>query len=217
MTEPKMHDPMSPLLATLRNTRLMPVVTPYSVEATLGIADALIAGGVNAIEITLRTPAALDAIRAVKESGLNILLGVGTLTSAADVEQVAGMGVDFAISPGVTGDFLQAARDTGLPLLPGVATASELMLGMEYGLTEFKLFPADAINGYELLKAFAGPFGRASFCPTGGIGPANLKKYMDLPNVFCVGGSWMVPKDAVLAGEWEKVSQICRESLSLLG
>ena len=207
---------MSPLYSTLQHTHLMPVVTPYSVEATLGIARALVEGGINAIEITLRTPAALDAIREVKASGIDILLGVGTLTSARDVQAIADIGVDFAISPGVTENLLRAGRDTGVQLLPGVGSASELMLGMEYGLTEFKLFPANIINGYELLKAFGGPFGDIRFCPTGGIGPANLKQYMDLPNVFCVGGSWMVPKDAVLAGEWEKVSQICRDSLALL-
>lgn len=208
---------MSPLMETLQDTRLMPVVTAYSVESTLGLAAALVEGGINAIEITLRTDCALDAIREVKASDIDILVGVGTLTSVADVEAVAKIGVDFAISPGVTSSLLQAGKDTGVMLLPGVATASELMLGMEYGLSEFKLFPAGAINGYELLKAFAGPFGNAKFCPTGGISLANLNQYLELPNVFCVGGSWMVPKDAVLDGDWSRISQICRESLAQIG
>lgn len=208
---------MSPLMETLQDTRLMPVVTAYSVESTLGLAAALVEGGINAIEITLRTDCALDAIREVKASDIDILVGVGTLTSVADVEAVAKIGVDFAISPGVTTSLLQVGKDTGVKLLPGVATASELMLGLEYGLSEFKLFPAGAINGYELLKAFAGPFGNAKFCPTGGISLANLNQYMELPNVFCVGGSWMVPKDAVLDGDWSRISQICRESLAQIG
>lgn len=208
---------MSPLMETLQDTRLMPVVTAYSVESTLGLAAALVEGGIHAIEITLRTDCALDAIREVKASDIDILVGVGTLTSVADVEAVAKIGVDFAISPGVTSSLLLAGKDTGVKLLPGVATASELMLGLEYGLSEFKLFPAGAINGYELLKAFAGPFGEAKFCPTGGISLDNLNQYMELPNVFCVGGSWMVPKDAVLDGDWSRISQICRESLAQIG
>lgn len=207
----------SPIMQTLEGTRLMPVVTAYSVESTLSLAQALVEGGINAIEITLRTSCALDAIREVAASDIDILLGVGTLTSAADVEAVAEIGVDFAISPGVTPNILQAGTDTGVKLLPGVATASELMLGLEYGLSEFKLFPAGAINGYELLKAFAGPFPEVSFCPTGGISLANLNQYMELPNVFCVGGSWMVPKDAIVHGEWDRISQICRESLTQIG
>lgn len=208
---------MSPLMQTLKDTRLMPVVTAYSVDSTLGLAAALVEGGINAIEITLRTDCALDAIREVKASDIDILVGVGTLTSAADVEAVAKIGVDFAISPGVTSSLLQAGKDTGVQLLPGIATASELMLGLEYGLSEFKLFPAGAINGYELLKAFSGPFPDVSFCPTGGISLVDLNQFMALPNVFCVGGSWMVPKDAVMNGEWNRISQICRESLEHIG
>lgn len=211
-----MTSAMSPVLETLQHTRLMPVVTPYNVEATLGLAQALIEGGINAIEVTLRTDAAMDAIRALKQAELDILVGVGTLTSAADLEKVADIGVDFAISPGVTPALLQAGKDTGIKLLPGIGSASELMLGLEYGLSEFKLFPADTINGYELLKAFSGPFSQVKFCPTGGIGLHNLVKYMELPNVFCVGGSWMVPKQAVLDGDWGQISQICRDSLKLI-
>ena len=165
--------------------RVIPVVTPTSVDATLSLARALSAGGIGAIEITLRTHNALDVLRAVKESDIAIEVGVGTVTSSRLVEAVAEIGVSFAISPGLTSSVLDAARANELELLPGVATPSELMVGLEYGLDFFKLFPAEAVGGRQMLKALSGPFPSLSFCPTGGIGPSNVQDYLALANVAC--------------------------------
>lgn len=195
--------------------RVIPVVTPTSVDATLSLAKALSAGGIGAIEITLRTQNALDVLRAVKESDIAIEVGVGTVTSSRLVEAVAEIGVSFAISPGLTRSVLDAARANELELLPGVATPSELMVGLEYGLDFFKLFPAEAVGGRQMLKALSGPFPSLSFCPTGGIGPSNVQDYLALANVACVGGSWMVPQSALEAGDWRTIEQLSSEALEL--
>jgi 2-dehydro-3-deoxyphosphogluconate aldolase/(4S)-4-hydroxy-2-oxoglutarate aldolase len=151
----------------------------------------------------------------VKDSDVQIDVGVGTLTSARQVEAIAELGLDFGISPGVTPAVLQAAADTGLRLIPGVTSPSEMMLGMEYGLETFKLFPAGAIGGYNLLKALSGPFPNISFCPTGGISLENARQYLDLPNVVCIGGSWMVPNDLVHKGDWESITKLCAEAINV--
>ncbi|MDF1766516.1 MAG: bifunctional 4-hydroxy-2-oxoglutarate aldolase/2-dehydro-3-deoxy-phosphogluconate aldolase [Gammaproteobacteria bacterium] len=206
---------MLPLKQRLAMYRVIPVVTPTSVDATLLLAEALSSGGIGAIEITLRTPAALDALRAVKDSGIAIEVGVGTVTTPALVEEVAKIGVAFAISPGLTRPILDAAAANHLELLPGIASPSELMLGLEYGLDFFKLFPAEVVGGQKMLKALSGPFPSIQFCPTGGISPANARDYLSLPNVACIGGSWMVPQEAIEAGDWSTIERLSREAIAL--
>ena len=206
---------MSTLKDRLSRYKILPVVTPETAEGTVEIARALVAGGIGAIEITLRTPAALDALVAVKASGINIEVGVGTVTSPQLVEQVADIGVAFAISPGLTPRVLDAAKAAGLALLPGIGSPSDLMLGLEHGLDFFKLFPAEVVGGQKMLKALAGPFPHVNFCPTGGIGPGNARSYLELANVICIGGSWMVPQDAVERRDWKTIEQLSRDALSL--
>lgn len=192
------------------------MVTPLSPESTIELAKALAAGGINGIEITLRNKVALESIRAVKDADLGIQLGVGTLTCAEHVEQIADIGVDFAVSPGVTPKILDAAQETGLKLLPGVCNPSDILLGMEYGLDFFKLFPATAVNGIPLLKSLYGPFPDLKFCPTGGVTPGNIGDFLSLPNVVCCGGSWMVSNDLVANSEWQKITDICSEAVELI-
>lgn len=206
---------MSELINKLKSYKVLPVVTPPAPDQCVELARALAAGGIKAIEITLRNETAMDALRAVKESDVQIDIGVGTLTSAEQVRAVAELELDFGISPGVTAKVLQAAVDTGLNLVPGITSPSEMMLGMEYGLKAFKLFPAGAIGGYNLLKSLAGPFPDISFCPTGGIGLNNAREYLDLPNVVCIGGSWMVPSDLVKNQDWEAITRLCAEAINV--
>lgn len=205
---------MSPLKEKLKNISIVPVVTPYTVEGTVELARTLVAGGINAIEITLRTQCALDAIKAVKDSGIEIVLGVGTLTSVEHVNSIAELGVDFAVSPGLTPAVLRAANERKLNLLPGISSASEVMLGMEHGYDFFKVFPAEAVNGYALIKSLEGPFSNVSFCPTGGINLSNINRYLALSSVLCAGGSWMLPAKDIKAGNWDKVEALCKEAVA---
>lgn len=201
----------------LSQSRILPVVTPFTAEGTVELAKALLAGGINSIEITLRTPAAMDALVAVKEAQLDgLLVGVGTIASAEDVNKVADIGVDFAISPGLTVNILDAAKETSLNLIPGVTSPSEILLGLEYGLEIFKLFPAGAVGGMNLLKALYGPFPSIKFCPTGGVNVSNMLDYLALPNVVCVGGTWIVPDQAVKSGDWGAVTTLCAEATKLI-
>ena len=208
--------PMHNLKSRLAAYRLLPVVTPVTVAGAVELAGALRAGGIRAIEITLRTDVALDALIAVKEAGIDIEVGAGTVTTVERAEKVAAIGVQFAVTPGVTPALLQAARELGLPLLPGVSGPSDIMLGIEYGREVFKLFPAAAVGGEALLKTLAGPFPEVSFCPTGGIGPANAGDYLALPNVVCIGGSWMAPADLVQAENWQAITELSRQAVALL-
>lgn len=204
---------MSPLKETLKDIKIVPVVTPYTVDGTVELAHSLVAGGINAIEITLRTDCALDAIKAVKDSEIEIVLGVGTLTSVAHVNTIAELGVDFAVSPGLTPAILNAANERKLNLLPGISSASEMMLGMEYGYDFFKVFPAEAVNAYALIKSLEGPFSDISFCPTGGINLSNIKRYLALSSVVCAGGSWMLPAEDIKAGNWNTIQTLCKDAV----
>jgi len=199
----------------LENLQIVPVVTAYSVEKTVEVTRALVAGGINSVEITLRTDCALDAIKAVQDSDIDVIVGVGTVTTPELVEKVAALNVDFAVSPGITASVLDAARDTQLKLLPGVATTSELMFGMEYGYECFKLFPASVINALGLLKAFNSVFPGVTFCPTGGVSEKNAREHLDRPNVGCVGGSWMIPKNEIDAGNWAKITELSKSAMAL--
>lgn len=200
------------LISLLSRLRVLPVLTVDDTEQAVATSRALQAGGLHAVEITLRTPAALQAIAAVKAALPDFIVGAGTLKTPADVEAVSAAGADFGVSPGCTGELASAANVAGLPFLPGVATPSEILEGMALGFACFKLFPAEAVGGKPLLKSLAGPFEGITFCPTGGISTSNLQDYLALPNVICVGGSWMVQPDLLRTGQWDEVERLARES-----
>ncbi len=187
---------------------VMPVIVLDAVEHAVPVAEALYAGGIKAVEITLRTPAALDSIKAIKKACPHIIVGAGTIVNERNLEEVAEAQVDFAVSPGMTVALIKKAEALGVKLLPGVATCSEILLGMEHGLSCFKLFPATAAGGLPLLKSIYGPLPQVTFCPTGGLTIDDFDQYLALPNVACVGGSWLVPKAAVDAQNWQVITDI---------
>ncbi|MEZ5488825.1 MAG: bifunctional 4-hydroxy-2-oxoglutarate aldolase/2-dehydro-3-deoxy-phosphogluconate aldolase [Gammaproteobacteria bacterium] len=189
---------------------VIPVLTADSVEAGVAVCQALQAGGIHGVEITLRTPAALDVIRAVQERLDDFLVGAGTVKTTNDLRELKNLDVAFAVSPGLTRRLSDCAFELDVPLLPGVATASEVLAGLEAGRDFFKLFPAQAAGGIPLLKSLAAPFAEVKFCPTGGIGADNFREYLALPNVVCVGGSWMVGADLLTAGDWGQVERLSR-------
>lgn len=197
----------------LQDVRIVSVIISSSAASTLAAVNAMHEGGIRAFEITLRTPSALDAIKTVRAEKPQLLLGAGTILSAALLEQAVEAGANFGVSPGATPELLRAAQEAHFPLLPGVNTPSDIMQGMEFGLNFFKLFPAVAIDGLDLLKSFYAPFPDVMFCPTGGIGLHNMSDYLALPNVLCVGGSWMLPEDEIAAGNWIRITEISRQSL----
>lgn len=197
--------------------RVLPVVTAYDAASTLQLAEALARGGMACIEITLRTEAGLDSIRAVKEALPNLQVAAGTVTRAGQVEQVMEAGADFCVSPGISEPLLTATASAGIPFLPGVSTTSDVMLGLEHGLELFKFFPAAAAGGIEMLRAFQGPFPDVRFCPTGGLGPANYRDYLALPNVICCGGSWMVTMELVTGGRWGEIEDLARKAVTAPG
>lgn len=203
------------LVDQLSDCRVIPVVTVHDVESTLRMSRALQSGGMKAVEITLRTPRALECMEAVKSEMPDMLVAAGTVTNTSELEQVQRAGADCCVSPGISSSLLAAARSNEMPLLPGVATASELMLGLNEGIEAFKLFPAVAVGGLQLLKSFYGPFPQARFCPTGGLTPDNFREFLALPNVICCGGSWMVSDQLVSNGEWDTIEQLAREAMEL--
>lgn len=193
---------------------VIPVVVVDDLAQAVPVARALAAGGVPVVELTLRTPVALDAIRAIAAEVPEVLVGAGTIVAPDQAEQALDAGARFLVSPGTTPGLLDAMLGTGLPFLPGTATVSEVVAVLEAGLTEMKLFPAEASGGTTFLSSLASPVPAARFCPTGGITPANAASYLALPNVGCVGGSWLTPKDALAAGDWERVTDLARATLS---
>ena len=201
--------------ATLRLAPVVPVVIIEDARAAVPMARALVAGGTPAIEITLRTPAALDAIKAIAEEVEGAVVGVGTVLSAKDLRAAHKAGARFAVSPGVSPGLLDAADDSDLPLLPGTATASEVMTLLERGYRHVKFFPAVPAGGHKLLGAWASPLPQMKFCPTGGVSAKNAADYLALPNVVCVGGSWVAPADAVRAGDWDRITALAREAAAL--
>ena len=192
---------------------VIPVMVIHELDRAVPLAKALLDGGVRVLEITLRSDAAVAAIERIGREVPDALVGAGTVTSPADLAAVTEAGAAFAISPGLTPTLLEAARKGPIPLIPGIATASELMLGMEAGYRAFKFFPAEAAGGVRLLKSIGGPFPHITFCPTGGVSPANYRDYLALKNVACVGGSWLAPSDAVAAGDWERITALAREAI----
>jgi 2-dehydro-3-deoxyphosphogluconate aldolase/(4S)-4-hydroxy-2-oxoglutarate aldolase len=169
------------------------------------------------LEITLRTPAAVAAITAISRDVPDAIVGAGTVTRGKELDAVAAAGAVFAISPGLTVDLLDAANRGPIPLIPGIATVSELMTGLARGYDHFKFFPAEAAGGVKMLKAFAGPFPRVTFCPTGGITEVNYREYLALANVACVGGSWVAPQGAIEARDWTRITALAREAVANSG
>lgn len=189
-----------------RRARVLPVVTIESVDDAVPLARALLAGGLNAIEVTLRTTAGLACIEAIAAEVPDMLVGAGTVLSAADLRAVAAAGAKFALSPGSTPQLLEAAKTSPIPFVPGVASASEVMAVLAAGLTTMKLFPAAILGGPAMLKALNGPLGQAMFCPTGGVSLDNANTYLAEPNVLCVGGTWIAPNDLIQAGDWPAIT-----------
>lgn len=199
----------------LARARVIPVLVIEDAAHAVPLARALVAGGLPVVEITLRSDAALESIRRIAAEVPDAVVGAGTVLSARDMAAARKAGARFAISPGATDALLQAAGEDGLPFLPGVATASDIMRGLEAGLTCFKAFPAATIGGPAAVGAFAGPFPQARFCPTGGIKPDTAPDYLRLPNVVAVGGTWLAPRDLVSAGDWAGVEDLARRAAAL--
>lgn len=203
--------------ATMRLAPVIPVVIIDDAKHAVSMARALVAGGIPAIEVTLRTPAALDAIRAIAAEVEGAVVGVGTVLTAKDLHAAEQAGARFAVSPGVSPNLLAAADDSALPLLPGVATASEAMNLLERGYRHLKFFPAVPAGGAKLLGAWASPLPQLRFCPTGGIALTTAPEFLALPNVLCVGGSWLTPSDKLKKGDWAEIEQLAREAVLLKG
>ncbi|WP_243294378.1 bifunctional 4-hydroxy-2-oxoglutarate aldolase/2-dehydro-3-deoxy-phosphogluconate aldolase [Geothrix mesophila] len=207
---------MSASLETiLRAAPVMPVIALDRLDQALPLAAALLEGGIPTLEVTLRTPVALEAIRQIRRAFPQAHVGAGTVTTPEALRQVADAGAAFAVSPGLTRPLLEAAAGSGLPLLPGVMTPTEVMAAMDAGFRFLKLFPAEPAGGIPMLKALAGPFRDLAFCPTGGINPATAAAYLAQPNVVCVGGSWLAPKTLMDAGDWAAVTRLAREAAAL--
>ncbi|ROQ69366.1 2-keto-3-deoxy-phosphogluconate aldolase [Streptomyces sp. 840.1] len=196
---------------------VVPVVVLEDAADAVPLARALVAGGLPAIEVTLRTAAALDAIKAIAAEVPDAMVGAGTVISARNVSDTVAAGARFLVSPGWTDTLLDAMKASGVPFLPGVSTTSEVVALLERGVTEMKFFPAEAAGGTAYLKALSAPLPQARFCPTGGISLASAPSYLALPNVGCVGGSWMVPADAVASGDWARVERLAAEAAALRG
>lgn len=210
-----MSSPLPSSGSVLDLAPVLPVVVIDDAADAVPLARALVAGGLSAIEVTLRTPAALDAIRAIAGEVPQAVVGAGTVIAPDQVGQAVTAGARFLVSPGWTDVLLEAMRASGVPFLPGVSTASEVMALLERGVPEMKFFPARAAGGTAYLKSLAGPLPQARFCPTGGIGPDSAPEYLALPNVGCVGGSWMLPADAVTARDWTRIEGLARQAAGL--
>ena len=194
---------------------VIPVIVLHRVEDAVPLAEALLAGGVKVLEVTLRTPVALQCIEAIAKALPEALVGAGTIRSAADAQAAQDAGSRFVVSPGYTAEVGAACRAIGLPLLPGVATASEVMAASADGLSFLKFFPALQAGGIPMLKALGGPFPDITFCPTGGISLESAPQFLALSNVKVCGGSWLTPADAVAAGDWPRITRLAREAQSL--
>ncbi len=199
----------------LRLTPVMPVVVIESADDAAPLARALLAGGINTIEVTLRSAAALDAISAIAAAVPEMIVGAGTVLSEQDLNAAIDAGARYALSPGGTPKLMEAARGASIPFIPGVATSSEIMRGLEIGYTHFKFFPAEQLGGVAGLKAQAGPLPQARFCPTGGVSLEKAPAYLALENVLCVGGSWIAPPDKIKARDWSGIEAAARSAAGL--
>lgn len=192
---------------------VIPVLTIERVEDAVPLGRALVEGGLPVLEITLRTDCAMEAIRRMREALPEASIGAGTVLSVEQYREVEQAGVDFIVTPGATEALFRHAVESAVPMLPGVATVSELLTGWQYGYRRFKFFPAEASGGASALKSFGAPIPEAKFCPTGGITVDNAEDYLKLPNVLCVGGSWVAPKKLIDAGDWDAIRELARESV----
>ena len=202
-------------LQVMQDAPVIPVIVLHDVSHAVPMARALVAGGIRMLEVTLRTPQALACMQAIAQEVPGAVVGAGTVRSPADAAAAAKAGARCAVSPGDTRAVGQACRDHGLSLLPGVATGSEIMMAQEDGYNELKFFPAMQAGGPAMLKAWSGPFFDVRFCPTGGVTPGNAAEFLSLPNVACVGGSWLVPADALAQGNWARIEALAREASQL--
>lgn len=205
----------SAIVRIMRTTPVIPVITIEQPEQALPLAEALVAGGLPVLEITLRTPHALAAITAIRQALPTAIVGAGTVISRVNYQQALDAGATFIVSPGFTPELLACAKSSAIPFLPGVNTPSEIMQLLSHGITSMKFFPAEAAGGVPMLKAIGAPLPQALFCPTGGITPANAKDYLALPNVACVGGSWMVKKELVQAQRWDDIRALAQAAALL--
>ncbi len=203
------------VLEIMRVGPVIPVIVIEDLAHAVPLAKALVAGGVRVLEVTLRTPVALAAIRAIAREVPEAILGVGTLTRPEEFAEAMEVGARFGVSPGLTPSMVEAAHQTGLPLLPGVMTPSDVIAARLAGFRELKLFPAQQAGGIGMLKALAGPFPDVTFCPTGGITAETAPDFLALPNVACVGGSWLVPKAALATGDWGQITALAKEASTL--
>lgn len=204
-------------LVLQRARPVLPVLVIEDVGLAVDLAQALYAGGVEVLEVTLRTPRALDALAAIRQALPQLLVGAGTLIHTEQFLEARDAGAQFAVSPGCTERLAAAAEDSGLPYLPGVMTPSEVLLALEYGYRSLKLFPADGATSVKMLKSFKGPFTGIRFCPTGGVTADNLLSFLRLPNVACVGGTWIAPSNLMRARAWDQITQLAREACGLAG
>jgi len=204
-------------LHVMQDAPVIPVIVLHDVAHAVPMARALVAGGIRMLEVTLRTPQALACMEAIARDVPEAVVGAGTVRSQADAQAAVNAGARFAVSPGYTSALGQACRALGLPLLPGVATGSEIMQAQADGYQQLKFFPALQAGGLAMLKAWSGPFFDVDFCPTGGLTPENAPQFLALPNVRCVGGSWLVPADALAAGDWARITALAAQTRGLRG
>ncbi|KTT14454.1 bifunctional 4-hydroxy-2-oxoglutarate aldolase/2-dehydro-3-deoxy-phosphogluconate aldolase [Pseudacidovorax intermedius] len=209
-----MNQPLT-ALDVMHDAPVIPVIVLQDPQDAVPLARALAAGGIRMLEVTLRTPVALECIERIAKEVPEAVAGAGTIRSAADAQAAALAGARFGVSPGYTRSVGKACHDLGMPLLPGVATGSEIMMAQEDGYQQLKFFPALQAGGAPMLKAWQGPFGEVRFCPTGGIHAGNAAEFLSLANVACVGGSWIVPADAIARKDWARIETLAREAKAL--
>ncbi|GAA9313587.1 bifunctional 4-hydroxy-2-oxoglutarate aldolase/2-dehydro-3-deoxy-phosphogluconate aldolase [Helicobacter pylori] len=203
------------IIEVLQISPIVPVVVIENIKDAVPLAQSLIEGGIPIIEVTLRSSCALEAIELIAKNVPKMRVGAGTILNLTQLEQAQNRGAEFLISPGLTIKLLEYAKKKDMPLIPGVSSSSEVMQALELGYSALKFFPAEYCGGVKLLNAFNGPFKGVKFCPTGGISADNMRSYLDLENVLCVGGSWLTPKNLIQNKEWDKITEICKRALAL--
>ncbi|GAA8515347.1 bifunctional 4-hydroxy-2-oxoglutarate aldolase/2-dehydro-3-deoxy-phosphogluconate aldolase [Helicobacter pylori] len=203
------------IIEVLQISPIIPVVVIENIKDAVPLAQSLIEGGIQIIEVTLRSSCALEAIELIAKNVPKMRVGAGTILNPTQLEQAQNRGAEFLISPGLTIKLLEHAKKKDMPLIPGVSSSSEVMQALELGYSALKFFPAEYCGGVKLLNAFNGPFKGVKFCPTGGISADNMHSYLNLENVLCVGGSWLTPKNLIQNKEWDKITEICKRSLAL--
>ncbi|WP_187938537.1 bifunctional 4-hydroxy-2-oxoglutarate aldolase/2-dehydro-3-deoxy-phosphogluconate aldolase [Helicobacter pylori] len=202
------------IIEILQISPIVPVVVIENIKDAVPLAQSLIEGGIPIIEVTLRSSCALEAIELIAKNVPKMCVGAGTILNLTQLEQAQNRGAEFLISPGLTIKLLEHAKKKNMPLIPGVSSSSEVMQALEWGYSALKFFPAEYCGGVKLLNAFNGPFKGVKFCPTGGVSADNMRSYLDLENVLCVGGSWLTPKDLIQNKEWDKITEICKRALA---